>query len=541
MSKFNQQAMSNAIQEYDELYGTNVLTPKPSHTVRERKNLAGGQSFSLSPEMDLYSRVCTMGLSNKFYKSESDQMIELVELIKRNTPSFVAKLAVYAREKMYLRSIPLVLAVELAKIHSGDQLVSRTVSRVIKRADEITEILSYYQIANDRGDTKKLNKLSNQIKKGIREVFQDGRFDAYQYGKYSSGKDVKLRDALFLTHPKPENTSQKDLFDAIVNNTLETPYTWETQMTNAGQTGKSKCDVWEEMIESNRLGYMALIRNIRNFLKEGVSSKHMNIVCNTIADQDKVLKSKQLPFRFLSAYRALVAPVGGWGSYGEVPNFVTDSLYVTRLIEALETAISYSVANLPFFGSEKVLCATDVSGSMIQPVSPRSQVMMFDIGALLCMIAKKASINSVVGMFGDTFKTLSVGNEILRNVQEIYKREGEVGYSTNGYRVLDWALNHKEGFDRIMIFTDCQLYNSGSGYSYTNDTQINNLWTQYRIKYPTAKLYMFDLQGYGAGAPIQMMDNGAHLISGWSDKVFDILHRIEQGQSAIDEIESIQL
>lgn len=539
MSKFNQHAMSNAVQEYWEVYG-NTPTPQPTHATQERRNLAGGQSYSLSPELDLYSRVCTMGLADKFYKSEDDQMQELIHLIKRNTPSFVAKLAIYAREKMYLRSIPMVLAVELAKIHRGDQLVSRTVSRVIKRADEITEILAYYQKANGRdGQTKKLNKLSNQIKKGVREAFQDGRFDEYQFAKYNRGTEVKFRDAMFLTHPKPQDKAQKLLFDKIVNDQLEVPYTWEVEMSNKDNLDKRQ--VWEQLIESNRLGYMALMRNIRNFLKEGVSERHIKMVCETIADQDKVLKSKQLPFRYLSAYRALVEPTGRWGSYrGDVPDFVKGSPYVTRLIEALETAISYSVANLPLFGSDNVLCATDVSGSMITPLNPRSSVQYFDVGALLCMIAKKASLNSCAGMFGNTFKTIQVGNQILNNVQEIYKREGEVGYSTNGYKVLEWAQGHNQGFDRIMMFTDCQLYNSGRS-RYSNDDRINGMWKNYKAKYPNAKLYLFDLAGYGAGVPVEMCDNDVHLIAGWSDKVFDILHRIEQGQSAVDEINSIQL
>ena len=87
---------------------------------------------------------------------------------------------------MYLRSIPLVITVELAKIHRGDDLISRLTQRVIQRADEITEILAYYQASNGRLDeTKKLGKLSNQIKKGIRQVFESGKFNEYQFGKWS--------------------------------------------------------------------------------------------------------------------------------------------------------------------------------------------------------------------------------------------------------------------------------------------------------------------------------------------------------------------
>lgn len=186
MSKFNQKAVSAAIDEYEQLYGTHKAVPEnPYHTRKETKNHEDGMAFTQSKEMALYSLVCTMGLGSKFYESEDDQMERLKWLIRANDPMFVAKLAVYAREKMYLRSIPLVITVELAKIYKGDDLISRLTQRVIQRADEITEILAYYQAANNRVDTKKLGKLSNQIKKGIRQVFESGKFNEYSYGKYS--------------------------------------------------------------------------------------------------------------------------------------------------------------------------------------------------------------------------------------------------------------------------------------------------------------------------------------------------------------------
>jgi 60 kDa SS-A/Ro ribonucleoprotein len=187
MSKFNSKALASATQEYQDLYGKpGVPSANPYHTTKETKNHEDGMAFHQSKEMALYSLVCTMGLGSKFYESEDEQMNRLIELIKTNDPLFVAKLAVYAREKMYLRSIPLVITVELAKIHRGSDLISRLTQRVIQRADEITEILAYYQASNGRlGETKKLGKLSNQIKKGIRMVFESGKFNEYQFAKHS--------------------------------------------------------------------------------------------------------------------------------------------------------------------------------------------------------------------------------------------------------------------------------------------------------------------------------------------------------------------
>ena len=180
-------------------------------------------------------------------------------------PYFVAQLAVYARQKMYLRSIPIVLAVELSKIHSGDNLVSRTVNGVIQRADEITELLAYYQVANKRVGAKKLNKLSKQVQKGI--VMALNKFDAYQFAKYNRQTEVTFKDAIFLTHPKAKDDTQQMIFNQVIEDTLEAPYTWEVELSRLGQqkfkneAAKQKAFTaqWETLIDSKKLGYMASV------------------------------------------------------------------------------------------------------------------------------------------------------------------------------------------------------------------------------------------------------------------------------------------
>jgi 60 kDa SS-A/Ro ribonucleoprotein len=367
-------------------------------------------------------------------------------------------------------------------------------------------------------------------------------------------KEVKLRDALFLTHPKPVDKAMKELFEKIASDTLEIPYTWETELSNAGQIGKSKKLVWEELICSGKLGFMALLRNIRNLLQEGVSGECLCLVCQTLSNRDQVLKSKQMPYRFLSAYRSIVcgdsdvnqssrgysAPV----IIGGLKSPVED---VQRVLDSLETAIGYSVENLPMFNGEKVLVATDVSGSMITNISPKSMITLFDIGAMFAMIATKACDGGEAGMFGNDFKILDTKNVgILESVQDIYQREGEVGYSTNGWKVLDYAHKTDRKFDRIMIFTDCQMYdiegqeNAGYSRSRRGSFTFNERWQTYRSLNPDAKLYLFDLSGYGQ-SPVRVGNNGVFHISGFSDRVFDILHRIELGEGALEEIDAIMI
>lgn len=507
-------------------------------------NHEGAVAYNVGDEMALYSLVCTFAMQDKFYESASEQMTRLTDLIKKVNPIFVARLAVYAREKMYLRTVPVILAVELAKIHKGDNLVARMVKRIIQRVDEITEVLSYYQMANGRTGTKKLGKVSNQIKQGIKDVFESGKFGEYHFSKYNRKTDVRFRDAIFLTHPKPQSDEMKALFDKIITDTLAVADTWENRLSEAGKADSpatTKKAVWESLIDENRIGYMAMLRNLRNIIQVEVSQSHMDKVCAYISNPEAVRTSKQFPFRFLSAYRMLVGSPsrGRWGMDSTTTPQDLNQRYVNQVVEALEKAMVVSAEQVPSFANS--VFATDVSGSMQHPVSEKSVVQCFDIGTVLCMMSYLHSKGSVTGMFGDSFKVVNFPKEnILRNANEIHKREGEVGYSTNGYKVLDWALKQKEDYDNFFFFTDCQMWSTDARYRGRMDNDLTSKWSQYKKRNPNAKAYFFDLNGHGT-TPIQMNEHDVFMISGWSDKVFGILKRLSEGGNALDEINQIEL
>jgi hypothetical protein len=475
--------------------------------------------------MELYSAVCTSTLSPRFYTPGDDGTRRIRELVERCNKDFVAKLAIYAREQMYLRSVPLVLLVELAR---NKALKAETVVRVVQRVDEITELLGYYQLANGRTETKKLNKLSKAIERGIKELFNSGKFDEYQFAKYDRKTEISLKDAVFLTHP---SAKRQPVIQKIVDGTLEVPFTWETELSAKGNKPK----VWENLIDSRRVGYMALMRNLRNILtastEEGdkVGNSFVQQVCNYLSNPEAVAKSRQLPFRYLSAYQQLKQ---------------VESPMVPTVLEALEKAVLHTAANIQGYDENTtVLIACDVSGSMEEPINKRSTVERYDIGLMLGMLLQSRCKSVITGMFGDRWKVIQVPRtQILSNVAEFHRREGEVGYSTNGWKVLEWCINQEHKIDKIMMFTDCQMWNTYEG-SFGSDrsrnTSISSLWRKYKEINPDAKLYLFDMAGYGT-TPLSIQSNDVHLISGWSDKIFSVLAAIEQGQNAIDIIRDIE-
>ena len=495
------------------------------------RNHENAPAYPLTPAQELYAAVATAALSDQFYESADTRLARLRELVARSDPQFVARLAVYAREQLYLRSVPLVLAVELARLHRGDNLVSRLVARVVQRADEIPELLAFYAQANARTGVKTLGRLSKQVRHGLALAFN--KFDAYQLAKYDrDGAAVRLRDALFLVHPKPRSEAQQAVFDQLVAGTLPVPYTWETELSAAGQVAYTSPDerqaaiarTWQTLVASRRLGYMALLRNLRNLLEANVNAETLALTCATLADAGQVARARQLPFRFLAAYREVLAL-----EVGAAP----------PVLAALEAAIGGSARNLRGFGADtRVVVACDVSGSMQQPISPRSKVLLYDVGLVLGMLLQSRCQHVVTGIFGNTWKRVALPQgQVLRNVQELYRREGEVGYATNGHLVVQDLRQRREVVDKVLLFTDCQLWDS-TGHGNT----LAQEWAAYRANVaPQARLYLFDLAGHGTAPPKMRAEHGVALIAGWSDKIFDVLAALETGGSALTEIEKIEL
>lgn len=493
-------------------------------------NYEGAKAYAMTPELELYTAVVTASLSDLFYEKQDERIDRIAALVGRVSPEFVARLAVYARTQMHLRSIPLLLLVELAKVHNGDDLVARAVEKTVLRADEITELLMCYQWRNPSADSrKKLGKLSRQIQNGLQRAFN--RFDEYQFAKYDRDNlEVKLRDALFLVHPKAKDEQQQALFDKIVNRQLETPYTWETELSALGQqqygSDEEKAvafrQKWEELVRSGKLGYMALMRNLRNMLQADVSFADLQLVCDRLSDAAQVAKSKQLPFRYLSAYRELEK---------------VNSTGTSALMSALEAAVKHSAANIEGFDENtSVLLASDVSGSMCKQVSAKSTVHLYDIGLLLSMLFKSRCKQVIAGIFGSEWSVVNMPSEnILMATRQLERFEGLVGYSTNGYKVVDWLIEQKQVVDKVMMFTDMQMWDSTG-----RDSTFEKSWRRYKQMAPHAKLYLFDLSGYGH-MPLRLVEPDVYLISGWSDRVFDVLSAIDKGTDAISVINSIEV
>jgi len=153
------------------------------------------------------------------------------------------------------------------------------------------------------------------------------------------------------------------------------------------------------------------------------------------------------------------------------------------------------------------------------------------------MLLRNRSTNVKTGIFGSTWKSINLPKSgILANTMHLNKIEGSVGYATNGYLVIRDLIRKRQVMDKVMIFTDMQLWDSSNA-----KNSLKKEWERYKKEVaPRAQLYLFDLLGYGQ-SPLNLEANDVYLIAGWSNKIFGVLEAIESGASALSEIKRIEL
>lgn len=346
----------------------------------------------------------------------------------------VAAIAVEAREKMNLRHVPLLLACELAKLKTHRHVVADLVERVIQRADELAEILAIYEKLNPpRTGTKRLHKLSAQLKRGVARAFT--KFNEYNLAKYNRDGAIKLRDVLFLTHPEPKDEEQAALWKRLVDGQLAVPDTWEVALS--ASKGESKKEVWERLLRQDKLGALALIRNLRNMQEAKVDKK---LVRMALASADI---SRVLPFRFVAAAKA-------------APGFEEE-------LDALLLKSAQCQPKLP----GKTILIVDVSGSMYGygNISKRSDMSRVEAAGALAAIARECceevSIYATAGNDASrVHATAQVPNYRGLALVDKFTKHGFSSELGGGgiflVQCLDYIAKREDSADRIIVFTDEQ-------------------------------------------------------------------------------------
>lgn len=469
-------------------------------------NKENGLAFDASDKTRLALQVLTCLVNEpKFYdkrgRSQTNDVISLAEKLCETDYEYVLNLAKVSRHEFYLRSVPMVLVAVIANKVKDKPYLAKELATVISRADELTEVIAAYNgIYGKTKDGRRTSPIPSVLKRTVAFAFR--KFDEYQFGKYNRDGDIKLKDAfrIVLKDIREKDKKRRSLYKKILEDTLAVPETWETVISTKGSTKEN----WESIIP--KMGYMALLRNLRNFSEKGVD---LEPVLKTIADPEKVAKSRQFPFRFYSAYKEV-----GTG----------------KIKTALTTALKHSIANLPKLKG-KTFMTSDNSGSMCSPLSERSKIQYIEVGALLQAMAFGFCEDSISSVFGEDFQVVEAdqNDSIITNAEKF--RNTNVGHSTNAYLVLNHLLANNIKVDRIMVFSDMQCYDSRNYWG--ESKSLAELFKLYKIKVnKDVKLYSFDLTGYGT-LQFPEDDGSVVFISGWSEKIFRFINLYENGDKGL--------
>lgn len=463
-------------------------------------NHEGGTAFRVSPEQELYRRTCAAFFGEQqFYSSPSADLAAIRGLVRQSDRRFVLALANYARNKMKLRTMPLLLlALAAEQGQSPRPDVREYVPKIVQRADEPAEVIAAWLALHGSK-----NKMPRALLKGLGDALN--AFDEYQLAKHDhNSASVRLRDVIRIVHPVPADESRSDLYKRALAGELKTPQTWETQISQGGSTAEN----WDAI--APKMGLMALVRNLRNFEQKG-ASQALAIAHEKLRDPAAVQHSRMLPFRYLSALN-------------EVAEVKTK--------DSLRVAAELAVQNLPHWPGKTAVFA-DNSGSMGSPVSGTSTMRRIQIAGLMAAFAAHFSDDYVVGAFGESFKfvELSKFDSVLGNAEKI--AQTNVGHATNAYLALDALTANKTVVDRVLIFTDEQTYDS----SRNGQNSVVASWRTYRQIAPDAVLYTVNLAAYGT-AHVPENEPSVVCLTGWSEGVFEFVPAFESSGSAVETIRS---
>lgn len=404
------------------------LNPTIKKSVLDKtERLAGGfgACAAVQSNYQLLRRVTLANLlwENCAYIDGVEIANEISRLIPLCDAKDVAELAIECRVIQKLRHTPLFIAVEMCKYKDTLAHVGKVLPLIITRADMLTDFLALYW-----RDGKK--PLANQVKKGLAAAFNN--FDEYQFAKYDRNTRIKLRDVMFLCHPKPKDDAQKELFSRIANRELKTPDTWEVALSR----GDDKKSTWERLIEERKLGGLAFMRNICNMCKA-------NLDKSTIVSGLKNLRASMLlPLDYIKAAR------------------------MNKDFEReIEEKMLDSYSHLPKLPG-KTLFIVDVSGSMGNLTSGCSSFSRLDQACAMAMLAaNQCEKFKLVATAGDDcsrigkHKYIQYPQKGFGLAKQIVDTQCEIGWGGIFTRqCLEWCRSEfkNEEFDRIIIFSDSQ-------------------------------------------------------------------------------------
>jgi hypothetical protein len=382
------------------------------------------------------------------------------------------------------------MASELSGLLSKKPYAREFYNQVVRRPDDMLEIAAYHFSVGHK-------RMSSAMQGGFRKAIE--KFDEYQLAKYRGEKSsVSMIDIVRLVRPAASSPNSEAI-TKLVRGDLRSTETWEAKLTLAGQAATNsdelmsmKASAWRDLIMNRKIGYLALVRNLRNILAQADDAT-IDAAAKLLVDKKMIEKSLIFPFSFITAMNELD----------------TTSAKGRNMAKAVQQAFMLSIDNIPML--ENTLVVVDNSGSMSSgsyfgSLSYAKVAAMFGI-----LLAKRC--NADIMEFGERARYIPYTDSTdVFDFVNTFQSNNKVGHSTYLSAAFKTA---NRAYDRIVVFSDMQSY-GGS---------VTEAANAYRKKYnATPYIYSIDLTGYGS---LQFPENKSFCIAGFTEKIFDFIGKAE--------------
>jgi 60 kDa SS-A/Ro ribonucleoprotein len=503
------------------------------------KSHQGGESVYLSSELELVALLAT-GLDGKYYEKESareDRLIKCIKEVGKKDPELVAKALIYARSIMGQRSVTHVGAVASLSVLKGNPIAAKFFSKrnkdkntggIIFRMDDMLEIVSYYFLRNPG------KPLPNAIKRGFKIALESA--DTYELAKYQGkGKTIKMVDLVNLVHPKPSE-KMAETFKKLMKGELKQFNTAEDKNTKSGQEvsnrlksgvitkdqaivelNEAKSENWTQLIKDGTIGYLALLRNLRNIAMESTDAVFVEAL-NMLTNPEKIRQSLVFPHQLDLAFEVLINE-----------NTFPENRRV-RLLIAVDKAYELSISNLKeLFNHGRTAVVVDTSGSMVSEKCAmngnRINSSAIEKASLIAATLSKG-IGADLYHFSDNCSQLRFNpSDTVNTIKNgIIKTAYNSGTSFNS---IFRTLNGK--YDRVFVISDMQGGDSIIG---------NSSYKTYVLTHGQPYVYSVNICGY-ATTMFKANDKLVNLF-GYSKDIYEMIKTTEINPSQIlDEIRKI--
>jgi 60 kDa SS-A/Ro ribonucleoprotein len=495
-------------------------------------------AYALSPKHQLAQYAATGCLNTTFYATADEQLAKVLELCADIDAEFIAKTAVFCRERGFMKDMPALLCAVLSV--KDREMLATVFPRVI---DNAKMLRNFVQIVRSGAVGRK--SLGSAPKRLVRE-WLDAR-DPGALFKANVGQDPSLTDIVKMVHPKPKDETREALFGYFIGR----DYAFDAlpdvardfEAFKNGEKGEARevPDVPFQMLTALELGtaeWTAIARrapwqmtrmNLNTFARHGVfgQPEMVELIANRLRDPQAVAKARVFPYQLMVAYTMANANA-------DIPK---------EVCEALQDAMEVAIANVPAIEGRAFVCP-DVSGSMSSPVTgyrkgATTAVRCIDVAALVAAaVLRKNPRVEVLPFECDVVKLrLNSRDSVMTNAAKLAAIGGG---GTNCSAPLALLNRRKATGDLVIFISDYESWvDAGGG----RGTATMREWNAFKQRNPNARLVCIDVQPYRTVQAVERED--ILNVGGFSDQVFDVIAEFARGELSADHwigvIESVAL